>query len=239
MSEIAGRLSIQEGAKFLERPCGGRGILLSGAVGVDRGKIVIIGGGIAGTYAAKVAIGIGAQVTILDISVNRLSYLEDLFGSAVETLYSDEDNIIKNIKEADLVVGAVLVPGANPPKVLRREHLKYMKQGAVIVDIAIDQGGCFETSHVTTHDDPIYTIDGIVHYCVGNMPGAVPRTSTIALSNATLPYGLKIATLGVEQAIKQDTFLAKGLNTYKGKCVYENVGKSLGIEYNSLSEVFR
>lgn len=239
MSEIAGRLSIQEGAKFLERPCGGRGILLSGAVGVDRGKIVIIGGGIAGTYAAKVAIGIGAQVTILDISVNRLSYLEDLFGSAVETLYSDEDNIIKNIKEAVLVVGAVLVPGATPPKVLRREHLKYMKQGAVIVDIAIDQGGCFETSHVTTHDDPTYTVDGIVHYCVGNMPGAVPRTSTIALSNATLPYGLKIATLGVEQAIKQDTFLAKGLNTYKGKCVYENVGKSLGIEYNSLSEVFR
>ncbi len=185
MSQIAGRLSIQEGAKYLEAAYGGRGILLGGVPGVERGKIVIIGGGVAGTYAAKAAVGIDAQVTLLDINLNRLSYLEDIFGASVTTLYSTEANIRKSLREADLVIGSVLIPGASTPKLIRREHLGIMKKGAVIVDIAIDQGGCCESSHVTTHDNPVYIDEGIVHYCVGNMPGAVPNTSTIALSNAT------------------------------------------------------
>ena len=181
MSQIAGRLSIQEGAKYLEAAYGGRGILLGGVPGVERGKIVIIGGGVAGTYAAKAAVGIDAQVTLLDINLNRLSHLEDIFGASVTTLYSTEANIRKSLREADLVIGSVLIPGASTPKLIRREHLGIMKKGAVIVDIAIDQGGCCESSHVTTHDNPVYIDEGIVHYCVGNMPGAVPNTSTIAL----------------------------------------------------------
>ncbi len=237
MSEIAGRLSIQEGAKYLERPFGGRGILLGGVPGVERGRVTIIGGGITGTYAAKAAVGMGAQVTLLDISLNRLVYLEDIFGASVTTLYSSEENIARSLAEADLVIGAVLIPGAITPKLIRREHLKIMKQGAVIVDIAIDQGGCCESSVQTTHDDPVFIVDGIVHYCVGNMPGAVPRTSTVALVNTTLPYGLMIANMGLEKACSSDSGLAKGVNTYKGNCVNKNVADSLGMQCTPCSEL--
>ena len=173
------RLSIQEGAKYIEKAYGGRGILLCGVPGVERGKIVIIGGGIAGTYAAKAAVGIDAEVTLLDVDMNRLLYLEDIFGASITTLYSTETNIINSLKQADVVIGSVLLPGAKTPKLIKKEYLKLMKPGSVIVDIAIDQGGCAESSHVTTHDDPVYIEDGVVHYCVGNMPGAVPHTSTL------------------------------------------------------------
>lgn len=234
MSQIAGRLSIQEGAKYLEKSFGGRGILLGGVPGVERGKIVIIGGGVAGTYAAKAAVGIDAQVTLLDIDMNRLSYLDDVFGASVTTLYSTESNIKRALAEADLVIGSVLIPGGKTPKLVRKEHLKLMKPGSVIVDIAIDQGGCCETSKVTTHDNPIYTEDGVVHYCVGNMPGAVPYTSTIALTNSTLKYGRQIARYGVEEAIKADAGLAQGVNTYDGKCTDKNVAESLNIEYTDI-----
>ena len=237
MSQIAGRLSIQEGAKYLERSFGGRGVLLGGVPGVERGKIVIIGGGVAGTYAAKAAVGIDAQVTVLDISLNRLSYLEDIFGASVTTLYSSESNIRKALSEADLVIGSVLVPGASAPKLVRREHLKIMKPGAVIVDIAIDQGGCCESSHVTMHADPVYIEEGIVHYCVGNMPGAVPRTSAIALGNATIDYARKIARMGLEKALRRDAGLANGLNLYCGQCTNKNVADSLGYLYTPVTEV--
>lgn len=233
MSQIAGRLSIQEGAKYLEKAYGGRGILLGGVPGVERGKIVIIGGGVAGTYAAKAAVGIDAQVTLLDVNLNRLSYLEDIFGASVTTLYSTEANIRKSLREADLVIGSVLIPGASTPKLIRREHLGIMKKGAVIVDIAIDQGGCCESSHVTTHDNPVYIDEGIVHYCVGNMPGAVPNTSTIALSNATFRYGMLIAQHGLEGAMKLDRGLVMGLNIYAGKCANRNLADSLGLEYSN------
>ncbi len=234
MSQIAGRLSIQEGAKYLERGFGGRGILLGGVPGVERGKIVIIGGGIAGTYAAKAAVGIDAQVTLLDINLNRLSYLEDVFGASVTTLYSTEANIRKCLAEADLVIGSVLVPGAKTPKLVRREHLKLMKPGAVIVDIAIDQGGCCESSHVTTHDKPVFIEEGVVHYCVGNMPGAVPYTSTIALTNTTYRYASMIAKMGLEAAVKKDAGLANGVNVYGHKCTNKNVAKSLDLEYTDV-----
>ncbi len=234
MSQIAGRLSVQEGAKYLEKGFGGRGILLGGVPGVERGKIVIIGGGVAGTYAAKAAVGIDAQVTLLDINANRLAYLEDIFGASVTTLYSTEANIRKALAKADLVIGSVLIPGGSAPKLVRREHLKMMKKGAVIVDIAIDQGGCCETSHVTTHDDPIFVEDGVVHYCVGNMPGAVPYTSTVALTNSTLRYGLLIARLGVKAAIVKDPGLANGVNICRGQCTNKNVAKSLGLPYTAL-----
>ena len=233
MSQIAGRLSIQEGAKYLEKAYGGRGILLGGVPGVERGKIVIIGGGVAGTYAAKAAVGIDAQVTLLDINLNRLSYLEDIFGASVTTLYSTEANIRKSLREADLVIGSVLIPGASTPKLIRREHLGIMKKGAVIVDIAIDQGGCCESSHVTTHDNPVYIDEGIVHYCVGNMPGAVPNTSTIALSNATFRYGMLLAQHGLEAAMKLARGLVMGLNIYAGKCANRNLADSLGLKYSN------
>ena len=231
MSQIAGRLSIQEGAKYIEKEFGGRGILLGGVPGVERGKIVIIGGGVAGTYAAKAAVGIDAQVTLLDINPNRLAYLEDIFGASVTTLYSTEANIRKALSEADLVIGSVLIPGGKTPKLVRREHLKLMKHGAVIVDIAIDQGGCCESSHVTTHDDPVFIEEGIVHYCVGNMPGAVPYTSTIALSNATFPYAMMMAENGLEKALTMDAGFANGLNIYKGVCTNVNVAKALNLKY--------
>lgn len=231
MSQIAGRLSIQEGAKYLERSFGGRGLLLGGVPGVEHGKIVIIGGGIAGTYAAKAAVGMDAQVTLLDVNLNRLAYLEDIFGASVTTLYSTEANIRKCLAEADLVIGSVLIPGGSTPKLVRREHLKLMKKGAVIVDIAIDQGGCCESSHVTTHDNPVFIEEGIVHYCVGNMPGAVPYTSTIALANATFRYGMMMADLGLEAAVKKDAGLANGLNVYNHKITNKNVAKSLNLEY--------
>ena len=237
MSQIAGRLSIQEGAKYLEKAYGGRGILLGGVPGVERGKIVIIGGGIAGTYAAKAAVGVDAQVTLLDINADRLAYLEDIFGASVTTLYSTEANIRKSLKEADLVIGSVLIPGGRTPKLVRREHLPMMKKGAVIVDIAIDQGGCCESSHVTTHDEPVFIEEGIVHYCVGNMPGAVPHTSTIALTNSTLRYGLAIADKGLEQAMLADPGLLKGLNLYAGKCVNQNVAKALDLPCYQLADL--
>lgn len=237
MSQIAGRLSIQEGAKYLEKSFGGRGILLGGVPGVERGKIVIIGGGIAGTYAAKAAVGIDAQVTLLDIDLNRLSYLEDIFGASVTTLYSTDANIRKYLAEADLVIGSVLIPGGKTPKLIRKEHLAIMKKGAVIVDIAIDQGGCCETSHVTKHQDPVYIVDGIVHYCVGNMPGAVPYTSTVALSNATFKYARLMANYGLEKAIEMDAGLANGVNIYAHKCVNKNVADALDLEYTELKTV--
>ncbi len=234
MSQIAGRLSIQEGAKYLEKGFGGRGVLLGGVPGVERGKIVIIGGGVAGTYAAKAAVGIDAQVTLLDINLNRLAYLEDVFGASVTTLYSTEANIRNALSEADLVIGSVLIPGGATPKLVRKEHLKLMKKGAVIVDIAIDQGGCCESSRVTTHDEPIFVEDDVVHYCVGNMPGAVPRTSTIALTNTTLKYALNIANYGLEEACRRDSGLAKGINIYDGKCVNRNVAEGVGVEYTEM-----
>ena len=237
MSQIAGRLSIQEGAKYIQSSFGGRGILLGGVPGVERGKIVIIGGGIAGTYAAKAAVGIDAQVTLLDIDPNRLAYLEDIFGASVTTLYSTEANIVRALKEADLVIGSVLIPGGATPKLVRREHLKLMKKGAVIVDIAIDQGGCCESSHTTTHDDPVFIEDGVVHYCVGNMPGAVPYTSTVALANATLRYGLMIANMGLEAAAKANNGIANGVNIYLGKCTNANVANSLNLEFTELCNI--
>ena len=239
MSQIAGRLSIQEGAKYIEKEYGGRGILLGGVPGVERGKIVILGGGTAGTYAAKAAVGIDAQVTLLDINPNRLAYLEDIFGASVTTLYSNEENVRKALSEADLVIGSVLIPGGKTPKLIRKEHLKLMKKGAVIVDIAIDQGGCAETSHVTVHDDPIFIKDGVVHYCVGNMPGAVPHTSTIALANATIKYGLMMANMGLEKAIKADQYFALGLNTYEGKITNKNVAEALNKKYIPIEEIIK
>ena len=234
MSQIAGRLSIQEGAKYLEKAYGGRGILLGGVPGVERGKIVIIGGGIAGTYAAKAAVGVDAQVTLLDINPDRLAYLEDIFGASVTTLYSTDANIRKALQTADLVIGSVLIPGGKAPKLVRREHLPLMKKGAVIVDIAIDQGGCCESSHVTTHDDPVFIEEGVVHYCVGNMPGAVPHTSTIALTNSTLRYGLMIADKGLEAAAKADKGIADGINVYGHKCTNPNVAGALDLACTDL-----
>ena len=235
MSQVAGRLSIQEGAKYLERSFGGRGLLLGGVPGVERGKIAIIGGGIAGTYAAKAAVGMDAQVTLLDINLNRLSYLEDVFGASVTTLYSTDANIRKCLAEADLVIGSVLIPGGATPKLIRREHLKLMKKGSVIVDIAIDQGGCCESSHTTTHDEPVFIEEGVVHYCVGNMPGAVPRTSTIALTNATIRYGLQIAKAGLEAACRESDVICSGVNTYDGKLTCKNVADAFeGYEYTDL-----
>jgi alanine dehydrogenase len=239
MSEIAGRLSVQEGAKYLEKTFGGRGILLGGVPGVRRGKIVILGGGIVGTNACKMAVGIGAHVTILDLNANRMAYLDDIFGSSITTLYSTEANIESSISEADVVIGAVLVPGASAPKLVRREHLKLMKPGTVLVDVAIDQGGCFETSKATTHDEPIYIVDDIVHYCVANMPGAVALSSTLALTSTTLRYGLEIANKGVEKSCLDEAGLLKGLNIYNGHCVYENVAKSLNIDYTPAEELLR
>lgn len=237
MSQIAGRLSVQEGAKYLEKSFGGRGILLGGVPGVEKGNIVIIGGGVAGTYAAKAAVGIGAQVTLLDVNISRLSYLEDIFGSSVTTLYSTEANIIKSLEKADLVIGSVLIPGGKTPKLIRREHLKYMKKGSVIVDIAIDQGGCCESSHVTTHDDPVFIEEGVVHYCVGNMPGAVPYTSTLALSNSTFKYAKLMADNGFENAVKMNDGLKNGVNIYNGKCTNKNVAESLGYEYVEITSL--
>ena len=237
MSEIAGRLSVQEGAKYLEKTFGGRGILLGGVPGVKRGNVAIIGGGISGTNACKMAVGIGANVTILDINHDRLAYLDDIFGTKITTLYSNDHNIEAILAESDLVIGAVLVPGAKSPKLLKKEHLKLMKKGAVLVDISVDQGGCAETTHPTTHDDPIFIVDDVVHYCVANMPGAVALSSTIALTSVTLPYGLKIAEHGLEKACASSKDIAMGVNVYSGKCVYENVAKAHNLDYTPLSSI--
>ena len=223
MSQIAGRLSVQEGAKYLERPFGGRGVLLGGVPGAPRGRVAIIGGGTVGANAARMALGLGAEVTVLDISASRLTELDDLFEGRITTLPSHEEIIASTLREADLVIGAVLVRGDAAPRVIRRSHLTGMKSGAVIVDVAIDQGGCCETIRTTFHDDPIYLVDGIVHYGVANLPGAVPRTSTQALNAATLPYGLKIAGLGLEGACRMDAGLALGVNTLGGRVVHPAV----------------
>ena len=238
MSQIAGRISIQEGAKYLEKKYGGQGILLAGVPGTPKANIVILGGGTVGTNACKIAVGMGANVTIIDISLKRLEQLDDMFGSRIQTLVSNDANIERTVKEADLVIRSVLIPGASTPKLFKRKYLPGMKNGAVFVDVAIDQGGCGESSHVTTHDDPIYIEDGVVHYCVGNMPGAVPRTSTIALTNATLRYGLAIADAGLEQACKNNPVIATGVNTYNGKLTCKNVADSFdGYEYTELSSL--
>lgn len=226
MSEVAGRLSVQEGAKYLEKTYGGRGVLLGGIPGVQRGKVVIIGGGTVGNNAAKIAVGMGAHVTIMDIQKNKLQQYDDLYGVQIETLYSTPDNIARALESADLVVGAVLIPGAAAPKLVTAEHIKNMKKGAVIVDVAVDQGGCCEYTRPTYHDDPIFLVDGVVHYCVANMPGAVPVTSTWGLSQATLPYGLKIANLGLKAAA-EDPAILKGVNTHQGAITYPGVAKSL------------
>lgn len=226
MSEVAGRMSIQEGAKYLEKPQKGRGILLSGVPGVEPAEIVVIGGGIVGSNAARIAAGLGARVTILDVSLDRLRYLADIMPPNVVTIMSNEYNIRKAISSADLVVGAVLVTGARAPRLVTRDMLKLMKPGAVIVDVAIDQGGCVETSRPTTHADPIYIVDGIVHYCVANMPGAVGRTSTYALTNVTLPYAAKIAQLGFPEFAREDKALAAGVNTAHGKLTYKSVAEA-------------
>lgn len=237
MSEIAGRLSVQEGAKYLEKPFGGRGVLLGGVPGVRRGRIAIIGGGVVGTNACKMAVGIGADVTVLDVSSKRLAYLDDIFGTRINTLYSNDANIENVLANSDLVIGAVLLPGGKAPNLVRREQLSMMKKGSVIVDVAVDQGGCVETIKPTTHDDPVYIIDDVVHYGVANMPGAVALSSTIALTSVTLQYGLMLAEMGVEAACKASSVLAKGLNLYEGKCVYAKVASDLDLEYTPLESV--
>jgi alanine dehydrogenase len=233
MSEIAGRLAVQEGAKYLEKPFGGRGVLLGGVPGVQRGKVAILGGGVVGTNAAKVAVGFGAAVTILDVNPNRLAYLDDIFRGELATLYATEKNIETVVAESDLVIGAVLIPGTQTPRLIRREHLGLMKKRSVIVDVSVDQGGCVETTHPTTHDDPTFEVDGIVHYCVANMPGAVALTSTLALTSTTLPYGLKIADLGLEEALRRNPDLKQGLNVYAGKVAYPGVAAAFGLAYAS------
>ena len=237
MSEIAGRLSIQEGTKYLEKTFEGRGVLLGGVPGVEKGKVVILGAGTVGINACKLAVGIGANVTIIDLNLSRLEYIDDLFGGRVNTLYSSEQNIINAIKEADLLVGAVLIPGAVAPKLIRREHLKYLKKGSVMVDVAVDQGGCFETTKATTHADPTFVIDGVVHYCVANMPGAVPRTSTLALTNATQSYGIQIANKGLEKACRENRTILTGLNVYMGNCTFNGVAEAFGLKYVAPEEV--
>ena len=231
MSEIAGRLSIQEGAKALEKPMGGMGILLGGVPGVMKAKVVILGGGVVGFNACKVAVGLGADVTILDISIPRLTALDDLFGARIQTLHSTSAALRRCLAEADLVIGAVLIPGGATPKLIKREHLKIMKKGSVIVDVSVDQGGCCETTRPTYHEAPTFEVDGVVHYCVGNMPGAVSKTSTIALTNATLDYGLTIADKGLEKAAKDDEGIALGINCYNGSLTCKEVAEAFDMEY--------
>ena len=231
MSEVAGRMAVQEGAKYLEKLYGGRGVLLGGVPGVAPAKVVILGGGIVGINAAKMAAGLGAKVTVLDLSLERLRYLSDVMPANVTLIYSNRHNILEQISTADLVVGAVLIPGAVAPRLIRREDLKTMQQGAVIVDVAIDQGGCVETIHATTHENPTYVVDGIIHYGVANMPGGVPRTSTLALTNATFPYAKDLAKKGWKQALKENAALKKGLNIVDGKVTYPAVAEAFGLPF--------
>jgi len=237
MSEVAGRMSVQVGATYLEKMNGGRGILLGGVPGVPAANVVIIGGGVVGTEAAKMAVGLGARVTIIDRNLDRLRQLDDIFLSKVQTLASSRYAIEEAISHADLVIGAVLVVGAAAPKLVTRDMLKLVPNGAVLVDVAVDQGGCFETTHATTHSNPTYYEEGVLHYCVANMPGAVPRTSTFALTNATLPFALDLANKGFEQAIKDDAGLREGVNTYAGHLTYEAVATSQGREYTPLESL--
>ncbi|MBS0536719.1 MAG: alanine dehydrogenase [Proteobacteria bacterium] len=232
MSEVAGRLAIEAAGVALKRPAGGRGLLIGGVPGVPAGRVVVIGGGVVGVHAARMAVGLGAEVTILDRSLPRLRELDELFAGRVRTLYSTSEALDNEVAAADVVIGAVLVPGASAPKLVSRDKLKTMKTGAVIVDVAIDQGGCFETSHATTHAEPTYVVDGVIHYCVANMPGAVPVTSSHALNNATLPFGLALASSGLK-AVLSNPHLRNGLNVHKGKVTYKAVADSLNLPYVS------
>lgn len=226
MSEVAGRMAIQQGAKYLEKPIKGRGVLLGGVPGVPPGRVLVLGAGIVGIQAAKMAAGLGAHVTIMDINMKQLRYVNDVMPNHVVTEFSSEYNIRKRIKDHDLIIGGVLIKGAKAPKLITRDMLKEMRPGTVVVDVAVDQGGCIETTKATTHEDPTYIIDDVVHYCVANMPGAVPYTSTLALTNVTLPYVLRLANLGWEKACEEDVTLAKGLNIIKGKIVYEEIAEA-------------
>lgn len=239
MSEVAGKLSIQEGAKFLERPFGGKGVLLGGVPGVEPGHVLIIGGGVVGTCAANVAAGMGAQVVILDINIDRLRRLAEVMPANVQVIYSDPQAIRERLNWADLIVGAVLVPGAKAPHLIRRDDLKHIRAGSVIVDVAIDQGGCVETARVTTHRNPVYEVDGVVHYCVGNMPGAVARTSTLALTNVTLPWALKLAKYGARKLSEMDHNFANAVNTWHDKLTNRPVAEAHGLSYTPLEDALR
>jgi alanine dehydrogenase len=237
MSEVAGRMAVQEGAKYLEKVFGGSGILLGGVPGVAPAEVVIIGGGVVGINAAKMAAGLGAHVTLLDVNLERLRYLDDVLPANVDTIFSNRFNILESIRRADLVVGAVLLPGAKAPHLVKRDDLKQMKPGSVIVDVAVDQGGCVETIKPTTHENPTYFVDGILHYAVANMPGGVPRTSTLALTNATLKYALKLARDGWRKACREDRSLALGLNVVEGKVVYPGVAEAFGLPLVDVASV--
>jgi len=234
MSEVAGRMAIQQGARYLEKPVKGRGILLGGVPGVRPGNVLVLGAGVVGIQAAKMAAGLGAHVTILDISMKRLRHVNDIMPPHVVTEFSNEFNIRKHIKTHDLIIGGVLIPGAKAPKLITRDMLKDMRSGTVIVDVAVDQGGCVETSKPTTHEDPVFIIDDVVHYCVANMPGAVPYTSTVALTNVTLPYVLALADNGWEKACAQDLSLEKGVNIVKGDVVYKEISEAFDLPYKKL-----
>ena len=236
MSEVAGRMSIQQGAKYLEKPMGGRGILLGGVPGVKPANVLVLGGGIVGTQAAKMAAGFGARVTIMDISIPRLRQLDDIMPANVDTVFSNEYNIREAIQKSDLIIGAVLIPGAKAPNLITRDMLKTIRDGAVMVDVAVDQGGCFETTRPTTHADPTYVIDGVIHYSVANMPGAVPYTSTLALTNATLPYALQLADKGWKKACNENNELKLGLNVIDGNVVYKAVSDAFGLEYHNVEQ---
>jgi alanine dehydrogenase len=237
MSEVAGRMAIQVGARYMEKMSGGRGKLLSGVPGVRPADVAIIGAGVVGTNAAQVALGLGAQVFVIDIDLDRLRYLDEVMGGRLTTLSSNPLNIAEAVRRADLLIGAVLIKGAKAPKLVTREMVSSMTPGSVVIDVAVDQGGCVETTRPTKHSDPIFLVDGVIHYCVTNMPGAVPRTSTYALNNATLPYMLKLANMGTEAAIQADPALAKGVNTYKGKITYRGVAEAFDLEYAPLESL--
>jgi alanine dehydrogenase len=236
MSEVAGRMSIQEGAKYLEKPLKGRGILLGGVPGVKPAKVLILGGGVVGTNAAKIAAGMGADVTIADVNLNRLRYLDDVMPKNVHTVVSNEYTIREMIKDHDLIVGAVLIPGAKAPKLITRDMLKSMRPGTVLVDVAVDQGGCIETCTPTTHENPTFIIDDVVHYCVANMPGAVPYTSTLALTNATLPYAIRLANQGWQKACQESNELRNGLNVMFGEVVYKGVADAFNLPYTDVKK---
>ncbi|MCF8001129.1 MAG: alanine dehydrogenase [Halanaerobiales bacterium] len=239
MSEVAGRLATQEGARFLEKPQGGKGVLLGGIPGVSPAKVVIVGGGIVGMNSAKMAVGLGADVTILDIDPSQMRYIDDVFNGRVKTIMSNEHNIMYEIQDADLVIGAVLIPGAKAPDLITEDMIKEMEEGSVVADVAIDQGGCVETTYPTTHEDPVFTKHGVIHYSVANMPGAVARTSTFGLTNSTLPYALKLANKGYKKAMLEDKALSKGLNVYNGEITYKAVAEAFDMEYTPLEEVIK
>ncbi|HEY5549214.1 MAG TPA: alanine dehydrogenase [Coriobacteriia bacterium] len=234
MSEVAGRMAAQVGATYLQKPFGGRGVLMGGTPGVAPAQVVVLGGGVVGTNAAYVAMGMGAHVTVMDVNIDRLRYLDDIWGTRIRTLYSSKHNIEEAVYAADLVIGSVLLPGAKTPWLVTKDMLPKMKKGSVVVDVSVDQGGCIETTHATTHADPTYFVDGVLHYGVANMPGAVPNTSTLALTNATLRYGLAIADKGWKKAVADDAALAKGVNVLEGKVVYKEVADAHGMDYTPL-----